>query len=148
MQKQDNSNDNNSEPKVPQQQPEQQKQRVLRVKSTSQQNVTPVKKMSITDIAPDSVKSIEQTSAAPPPTKSMAIEQPKETQESVSPLEQDMMEEDENLIALAPKQDGEIVELFLEDDQFEVTEEGAQVNFQMILGHFFSLYMNFYLTGC
>jgi len=128
----DKSNVSHSEPQAAQQQPEQQKQKILREKSTSQQNVTPVKKTPIPVIAPDSVKSIQQTPAAPLPTKSMAIEQPKGTQESASPLLKDMMEGDENLFSLAPKQDGEMTEIILEDDQFEATEQSTPVNFRII----------------
>jgi len=137
--KQENGDDSHSEPQVPQQKPEQQKQRVLRKKSTSQQDVTPVKKMPIPVIASDCVKSIQQTPAAPLPNKSMAVEQPKVIQESASPFEQDMMEAEENLFSLDPEQKDEMGELILEDDQFEDTEEGTQVNFKKLERYFFFL---------
>lgn len=127
MDKNQKNKASHSEPQVPQHQPEQQKQKALRVNNASQQNVTPVQKMSIPVIAPDSVKSIQQTSASLP-TKSMAIEQQKDVQESALPLEQDMLESDENFISFAPKQEGEMAELMLEDDQFEATEHWTQVN--------------------
>ena len=132
MDKNQRNKANHSEPQVPQHQPEQQKQKSLRVNNASQQNVAPVQKMSIPVIAPDSVKSIQQTSAAPLHTKSMPTEQPKDIQESALPLEQDELESDENFISFAPKQEGEMAELILEDDQFEATEHWTQVNLKII----------------
>ena len=133
MDKNQKNKASHSEPQVPQHQPEQQKQKALRVNAASHQNVTPVQKMSIPVIAPDSVKSIQQTSSATSlPTKSMAIEQQKDIEESALPLEQDMMESDENFISFAPKQEGEMAELILEDDQFEATEHWTQVNLKNV----------------
>ena len=141
--KQENGNDSHSEPQV-QQQPEQRKQRVLRKKSTSQQDVTPVKKMPIPVIASDCVKSIQQTPAAPLPTKSKAVEQPKDIQESASPLEQDMMDGEENFLSLDPEQEDAM------NDQFEATEEGTQVNLKKLVRYFvFLIALIFiYFTGC
>ena len=93
--------------------------------------------MSISVIAPDFVKSIQKTPAAP--TKSVAIEQPEDIQESALPLEQDMMESDENCVSFAPEPKGEVTEFILEKDQFEATEHWTQVNVKIFRTILFSL---------